>query len=276
MQGFRELTVADVRRLLSEDFPELHVESLRQLPGPETWVWVLNEELVFRFPRAEFRRRRARVDVEAHVIAALQETSAGRAYVPSIDYVSPRGYSGQRFARGVTGEKRRPPPDAWPQLAADVRSLLTAVHATPPPVGVELEPLPDPDELLQRARADAQASGVDPFALGSPPEVGGDPVLCHGDTKPEHFLLDVHDRLAWAIDWADACVAHPVRDLWGIVLWLGPAFARLVDPEHADAATFYARCSAVVNVARDVRGERDAPPVYAQLQAAFRSEALDR
>jgi len=272
VQGFRKLTVADVRRLLSEDFAELCVKSLRELPGPETWVWVVNEELIFRFPRAEVSLRHARAEVEARVVAALRETSAGRAHVPPIYYVSPRGYSGQRFVSGITGEERRPPPEAWPQLAADVRHLLTAVHGTPPPQGVELEALPDPDELLERARADAQLTGMDPFALGSPPEVGGEPVLCHGDTKPEHFLLGAEDRLAWVIDWADACVSHPVRDLWGAVLWLGPAFAWLVDPEHAAAATFYARCSAVVNVARDLRGEWNAPPVYAQLRAAFRSE----
>ncbi|MFN2469574.1 MAG: aminoglycoside phosphotransferase family protein [Gaiellaceae bacterium] len=55
----------------------------------------------------------------------------------------------------------------------------------------------------------------------TPPDIGGEPVLSHGDTKPEHFLLDSDDRLAWVIDWADACIAHPVGDLWGIVLWLG-------------------------------------------------------
>lgn len=272
MQGFPELTVSDVLRLLAGDFPDLLVESLRQLPGPETWVWVVNEELVFRFPRAGFRRRRARVDVEARVVAALRETSSGRAHVPPIEYVSPRGYSGQQLVRGVNGEERRPPREAWPALAADVRSVFAAVHGTPPPAGVELEPLPDAEELLERACADAPVAGVDALVLGSPPDVRGEPVLCHGDTKPEHFVLGPDDRLAWVLDWADACVAHPVRDLWGIVLWLGPEFARLVDPEHAATATFYARCSAVVNVARQVRGEWDAPPVCAQLREALRTE----
>jgi aminoglycoside phosphotransferase (APT) family kinase protein len=146
------------------------------------------------------------------------------------------------------------------------------VHAATTPPGVELEPLPDPNQMLERAREQAPLVGIDASALGSPPEVTGEPVLCHGDTKPEHFILDSDDRLAWLVDWADACLAHPVRDLWGVVLWLGPTFAMLVDPDHAAAATFYARCSAVVNVARDLRGEWDAPPVYAQLRAAFDQE----
>ena len=235
-------------------------------------MWVVNEELVFRFPRPELPRRRERVDVEARVVAAVRRTAAGRRFVPPIEWVSPRGYSAQRLASGVDGESRRPPRDAWPALAADVRAVFEAVHATQPPTGAELEPLPDPAELLERARADADVAGVDLSALTAPEVAEHEPVLSHGDTKPEHFLLDPDDRLAWVIDWADACVAHPVRDLWGLVLWLGPEFAGLVDAEHAAAATFYARCSAVGNVARDVRGEWSAPPVYAQLRAAFGSD----
>ncbi len=202
-------------------------------------------------------------------MAAVRTTDAGRSYVPAIEYLSPRGYSGQRLVHGVDGEQRRPPQEAWLTLAADVRRLLAAIHATPPPVGVGPEPLPDPRELLAQARADAPTAGIDIAALGTQPVTGSEGVLCHGDTKPEHFLLDSDDRLAWVIDWADACVAHPVRDLWGLVLWLGPAFVQLVDPQHAAAATFYGRCSAVINVARHARGEWTAPPVHAQLRAAF-------
>ena len=228
---------------------------------------------MFRFPRPEFPRRLERVASEARVVGAVRRTSAGAAYVPPIDFVSPRGYSGQRFVNGADGERRRPPRNTWPSLAADVRALLAAVHETPPPAGIGFEPLPDASELLEQARADAPIARVDAGALGTPPAVSGDAVLCHGDTKPEHFLLDSDDRLAWVIDWADACVAHPVRDLWGLVLWLGPAFARLVDAERAAAATFYARCSAVVNVARTVRGEWRAPVVHAQLRWALREGA---
>ncbi len=261
----------DVREALARDFPALHLESLRALPGPETWVWVVNEELVFRFPRCD--NRCARVEVEVRVVAALRaRDTVLRGLVPPITHVSPRGYSGQRYLRGVDGETRRPPRAAWPALAGDVRAALAAVHDTPPPRGVEEEPLPPPDELLELARRDARAAGVDPAGLPAPPVVTGGAVLCHGDTKPEHFLLDESDRLVGIIDWADACIAHPVRDLWGVVLWLGPEFALLVDEEHAPAAAFYARCSAVVNVARDVRGEWSAPPVYAQLERAFADE----
>ena len=228
---------------------------------------------MFRFPRPEFPRRLERVASEARVVAAVRRTSAGAAYVPPIDFVSPRGYSGQRFVYGADGERRRPPRSTWPSLAADVRALFAAVHETPPPAGIEFEPLPDASELLEQARADARTARVDASALGIPPVVSGEAVLCHGDTKPEHFLLDSDDRLAWVIDWADACVAHPVRDLWGLVLWLGPAFARLVDAERAAAATFYARCSAVVNVARTIRGEWRAPVAHAQLRWALREGA---
>jgi aminoglycoside phosphotransferase (APT) family kinase protein len=239
--------------------------SLRELQGPETWVWVVNEEVVFRFPR--FATRRARVDVEVRVVTALRASSSRlRELVPAITHVSPHGYSGQRLVRGVDGETRRPPPDAWPWVADDVRSALAAVHATPAPPGVEERPLPPPGSLLEEARAEAATAGVDPAALADPPVLDSRRVLCHGDTKPEHFLLDDRDRLAGIIDWADACVSHPVRDLAGIVLWLGSEFARLVDSRDATAAVCYARCFAVIDAARHARGEWNAPPVHEHLK----------
>jgi aminoglycoside phosphotransferase (APT) family kinase protein len=235
-------------------------------------VWVLNEELVFRFPRPELGRRTAKVEAEARVLEALPP--AARA--PHLELVSPNGYSALRLVEGVSGEERRPQRATWSALARDVREALAAVHATPAPVGVPRARLPRVDALLARARRDAPLVGLDPGALTEPRPEGGsvDDVLCHGDLKGEHFLLDESDRLAGIIDWADACVSDPVRDLAGVVIWLGPGFARLVDPELADRATFYARCLAVENAARTERGRWDAPRsvVYAQLEWAFSEE----
>ena len=237
-------------------------------------MWVVNEELVFRFPRPELTRRAANVETEARVLEALPP--AARA--PRLELLSPRGYSALEFVRGASGEDRRPPRETWPALARDVREALTAVHATPPPPGVPRARLPPTDALLARARRAAPAAGIDPAALTEPrPERGSaSDVLCHGDLKGEHFLLDERDRLAGIIDWADACVCDPVRDLAGVVIWLGPAFAGLVDPELADRATFYARCFAVENAARTERGRWDAPRsvVYAQLEWAFAEKSL--
>jgi aminoglycoside phosphotransferase (APT) family kinase protein len=237
-------------------------------------VWVVNEELVVRFPRPEFGRRTANVEAEARVLEALPP--AARA--PRLELVSPNGYSALRLVEGTSGEERRPPRETWPALARDVREALAAVHATPPPAGVPRARLLRMDALLARARRDAPLAGLDPAALTEPRPGRGSvkEVLCHGDLKGEHFLLDDRDRLAGIIDWADACVCDPVRDLAGIVIWLGPAFARLVDPELVERATFYARCRAVENVARTEQGRWDAPRsvVYAQLEWAFGEESL--
>lgn len=237
-------------------------------------MWVANEELVFRFPRPGFRRRTAKVEIEVRVLEALPP--AARA--PRLELVSPRGYSALEFVRGASGEERRPPRAAWPALGREVRAALAAVHATRPPAGTPRVRLPRPDALLAQARREAPLAGIDPAALTEPrPERGSvKEVLCHGDLKGEHFLLDERDRLAGIVDWADACVCDPVRDLAGVVIWLGPAFARLVDPELADHATFYGRCLALENVARTERGRWDAPRsvVYAQLEWAFADKTL--
>lgn len=241
---------------------------MRLLARAETSAWLVNEELVFRFPHDE--QRGAKVEVEARVLEALP----GAVRAPTVEWISPRGYSGQRYLHGRSGEERRPPRAAWAALARDVADALTVLHRTPPPAGVPEARLPRPEVLLERAQRDAPLAHVDPELLGEPPAVYGEPVLCHGDLKGEHFVLDADDRLAGIVDWADACVSHPVRDLAGLVIWLGPAFARLVDEEHAAAATFYGRCFAVVNVARAERGLWDAPPVYDQLRAAFGQETV--
>jgi aminoglycoside phosphotransferase (APT) family kinase protein len=236
-------------------------------------VWVVNEELVFRFPRPEFPRRAAKVEIEARVLAALPP--AARA--PRLELLSPRGYSALEFVHGASGEDRRPPRERWPALAREVRDALAAVHTTPPP-GTPRARLPRVDALLARARRAAPAAGIDPAALTEPRPVRGSvgEVLCHGDLKGEHFLLDGRDGLAGIVDWADACVCDPVRDLAGVVIWLGPAFARLVDPELVERAMFYARCFAVENVARTEEGRWDAPRsvVYAQLESAFADETV--
>ena len=234
---------------------------MRALPSPEAWAWEVNGNLVFRFPRDDARR--AKVEVEARVLAALP--AAARA--PRIEWLSPRGYSGHRLLRGTGGDVGRPPRTAWPGLARDLGDALDAVHATPPPEGVPRKRLPAADALLARARRDAELVGADPALLTAPGAgPGAVEVLCHGDLKPEHVLLD-GDRLAGIVDWADACVA-------GLVLWLGPGFARLVDEANARRATFYARCFAVEHVARSLRGDWDAPLdlVRTQLEWAFREE----
>jgi aminoglycoside phosphotransferase (APT) family kinase protein len=190
-------------------------------------------------------------------------------------HLSPDGWSAITKLEGTDGETRRPPTEAWPALAADVRTALDAVHATPPPPGTPRADLPEPRALLEGARRDAALVGVDVTLLSrclAPDVSRADEALCHADLKPEHVLVDGRDRLAGIIDWADACVCDPVRDLAGVVLWLGPAFVRLVDAEDAERATFYARCFAVENVARSLRGAWGAPLplVRAQLEAAFR------
>ena len=221
---------------------------MRALPGPEAWAWEVNGNLVFRFPRDDARR--AKVEVEARVLAALP--AAARA--PRIEWLSPRGYSGHRLLRGTGGDVGRPPRTAWPGLARDLGDALDAVHATPPPEGVPRKRLPAADALLARARRDAELVGADPALLTAPGAgPGAVEVLCHGDLKPEHVLLD-GDRLAGIVDWADACVGDSVRDLAGLVLWLGPGSrgsstrrtpaARPSTRAASRSSTSHARCAA--------------------------------
>ncbi|MGZ4132509.1 MAG: phosphotransferase, partial [Actinomycetota bacterium] len=73
--------------------------------------------------------------------------------------------------------------------------------------------------------------------------------LCHTDLKGEHVFVDeTRRRLTAVIDWSDAEVCDPAKDLAGFAIWLGPAFVREVaeaidadDPTLAERAIWLGR-----------------------------------
>lgn len=90
--------------------------------------------------------------------------------------------------------------------------------------------------------------------------------LLHGDLAAEHVLLDAAGVPVGLIDWSDACLGDPARDLGGLLHWGGEPLldAALtaygpVAPEVRDRARWYAACRAVA----DIRfGHERGRPVY--------------
>ncbi|QYG92270.1 phosphotransferase [Iamia sp. SCSIO 61187] len=145
------------------------------------------------------------------------------------------------------------------QLAA----FLTAVWSLPVDDGdglVEVDDVPleeyraEAAGTLERVAAaldEQQARLVAAFLAAPPPAEPPGLVLTHNDLGAEH-LLAAPDRatLTGVIDWSDAAVADPARDLGRIHRDLGPdAAARLIarldrdDPALAERAAFHARCA---------------------------------
>jgi aminoglycoside phosphotransferase (APT) family kinase protein len=100
------------------------------------------------------------------------------------------------------------------------------------------------------------------FVNTPPPPEPAVLAFCHNDLGAEH-LLAVSDGtvLSGVIDWSDAAVTDPARDLGLILRDLGPAVAKAVlsmtgatDP-HATLvrAAFYARCRLLEDLAYGLR-----------------------
>lgn len=114
---------------------------------------------------------------------------------------------------------------------------------------------PDVSGLLPEGRRDA----VEAFLAARPPDpYDGEPVPAHNDLGTEHVLVDPATwQVTGIIDWSDAALTDPARDLALLYRDLGPdalraaaaAYRPGVDRALLDRARFYARCGALEDLA---------------------------
>ena len=81
-------------------------------------------------------------------------------------------------------------------------------------------------------------------------------MFCHNDLGAEHMLVDVKtNTVTGVIDWTDAAVSDPARDLALVYRDLGPAVFELTlayygkpfDDADRERALFYARCKLIAD-----------------------------
>jgi aminoglycoside phosphotransferase (APT) family kinase protein len=121
-------------------------------------------------------------------------------------------------------------------LADDLAGFLTRLH------GVEREEAaqvaaPDPDsegtwlaevgaeyaEVAARVDPDLRAP-VEAFLATTPPAPARTLVFCHNDVRDDHVMVDPADgRVTGIIDWGDALLGDPARDLATVLTDFGPA-----------------------------------------------------
>lgn len=97
---------------------------------------------------------------------------------------------------------------------------------------------------------------VEDFLGQTPPPEPRAAVFCHNDLGAEHVLVDVESNtVTGVIDWADAAIADPARDLALVYRDLGPEVFDLMlggyawDEADRERAVFYARCKLVEDLA---------------------------
>lgn len=103
---------------------------------------------------------------------------------------------------------------------------------------------------------------VEDFLGRTPPAEPRAVAFCHNDLGAEHLLVDVEaNALTGVIDWTDAAIADPARDLASIYRDLGPEtfgltlahYGGCFDDPDRERAAFYARCKLLEDVAYGLR-----------------------
>ncbi len=256
-----------MRALLDVHLPGYAVHSVGELgSGLDNRVYLVNDELVVRAakqPDPGATRREVTLLASLRLIAPVP--------VPEVLFADER--------TGVIGYRRLPGEPLHGLSLAKVGvsrfvglmgRLLGALHAVPPAdlsavAEVDTYPLRSWLEDTARDYADVRehltADGrrlVEGFLARTPP---AEPVvlrLCHNDLGAEHILADrATGEITGILDWTDAAIADPARDLALLYRDFGPrvfdrvlaAYGHPVDDGFRERAVFHARCALIEDIA---------------------------
>ncbi|MGE5226222.1 MAG: phosphotransferase family protein [Planctomycetaceae bacterium] len=244
-----------VRSLLGTDLP------IRLLLATDEFdTWAVGDDLVAKLPRNEAHAWKVASELALHdllrerlgdlvpAIRRVGEPSEGFPF-PFLVFDRARGLQGQDND-GATIEP-------GPGLVASAARFLAALHAISPEDAyaheagdreVWFETPALSVATVERVSAVA-GDGLRRFLEAPPPAASARRALCHTDLKGEHVFVDeTRRRLTAVIDWSDAEVCDPAKDLAGFAIWLGPAFVRdvaveldEVDPTLAERAIWLGR-----------------------------------
>lgn len=224
------------------EFPDLAISRSRLIgKGDDHAVMVINERLIFRFPRGPVYQK-AFVD-ELKLVAALK----GASPIPVPDYTfvaRDRSFGGYELIPGkemTTGRFRRLTKAQKRRIAAALgrflgklhrldRRLLPAYRAREPWSGTDLEAWRkhywnDQRAVLAPYLGRETLAGIDAFYERYVRTYGRFPVsaIIHGDLTDDHVLLDQRrGRIGGVIDFADAAIGDPAQDfsfLWTYGDW---------------------------------------------------------
>ena len=265
--------IEEIQALLSYHLPSHEVRSVAKLnEGLDNAAYEVNGELIVRKSkeadpaiRAESTRR------EADLLALL--TGLSTLPVPEPLFADPE--AGVLAYSKLPGLPLIDHPVAEPaRLAPAMGDFLGRLHRAPlekmePPVERDFYPLTAWREDAERDYLEiadqvplAARPSVEDFLGRTPPAEPRAAAFCHNDLGAEHVLVDVEaNTVTGVIDWTDAAIADPVRDLALIYRDLGPQVFNLTlahyggrfDDADRERAVFYARCKLLEDIAYGVR-----------------------
>ncbi len=263
----------EIRALLARHLPGYEVRSLSRLgEGLDHVSYEVNGELIVRKSKeADPSRRGDATRREVALLTAVAEVST----LPVPESVFAGVSAGVMAYSRLPGLPLIDHPVADPaHLAPALGGFIGRLHqASLEKMGklVERDSCPlttwlegaerDYGEIAERVPAPSRPL-IEDFLGRRPPAEPQVVAFCHNDLGAEHVLVDVEaNAVTGIIDWTDAAVTDPVRDLALIYRDLGPETFELtldhyegnLDDTDRERAVFYARCKLLEDIACGVR-----------------------
>jgi aminoglycoside phosphotransferase (APT) family kinase protein len=229
--GEVEITVEQAGRLIASQFPAIGLDSVSMLgSGWDNVAVLLNEEIVFRFPKkaaaVTLIETEARIlpELAAHQLPLqipvpewIGEPSDAYPW-PFIGYRRLPGRLGCQARLSVAARKRNAP------ILGEFLACLHAVRANAMDLPGDVlnrrdfvQRMPLMVERLEVLRSHGMVASPEPWLklfgeLEHIPPTSTD-VVVHGDLYARHLLVNDHDRLTGIIDWGDVHRGDPAMDL---------------------------------------------------------------
>jgi aminoglycoside phosphotransferase (APT) family kinase protein len=258
----------EVRGLLARHMSGYEVRFISGLgEGLDNAAYEVNGELILRASkeanpvlRGESTRR------EAALLAAVAEFST----LPVPEPVFADAEAGFLAYRKLPGLPLMDHPVAKPaRLAPALGEFLTGLHRAPLeeiehlverdtyPLSAWLEDAERDYQKIAERMPTAARRPVEDFLGRPPPAETSAAAFCHNDLGAEHVLVDVGtSAITGIIDWTDAAISDPARDLALVYRDLGPEAFGLTLDHYGDPfsgadrerAAFYARCKLLEDI----------------------------
>ena len=261
--------VARTRRLLK--LPG-HEPVLLAGDGCDHWVFDVNGAFIARACKQRDEHTAAAVEREAALLDIVSRVSP----IPVPVVVAAEPEAGLLVLRRLPGTSLLDRPSSDPLAVAEpLAEFVAAIHGVP---SAKVEHLVERDdypldayvqEAVDHAKRAAahltsdQRRRVELFLSRPVPREADGLTLCHNDLGAEHVLASAdRSQLTGVIDWSDAAIADPARDVGRLLRDFGFGVAAAVlrrihaDDRTLERAVFHARCALLEDLAYGIEASR--------------------